>query len=99
MKFLDLTKVYIRSGSWAVRSVFAAKNSLNMAARWGRRRQWRIGLGRGGRGVEHPDRFSLSTTLFRGQWTPGMGSQRSRNGEDKVLYVPVGLKLTKIRKH
>ena len=65
-----------------------------MAVPMGRRRQWRIGLGRGGRGVEHPDDFRYQQHFFADNGRPGMGSQRSgANGEDKVLYVPVGTEI------
>ena len=67
MKFLDLTKVYIRSGSGGGGAVsFRRENSSNMAVPMEATAAMADRFGRGGRGIEHPDRFSLSTTLFRG---------------------------------
>ena len=96
MKFLDLTKVYIRSGSGGGGAVsFRREKFIEYGGPDG---------GDGGNGgsvwaeaVEGLNTlidFRYQQHFFADNGRPGMGSQRSgANGEDKVLYVPVGTEI------
>jgi len=96
MKFLDLTKVYIRSGSGGGGSVsFRREKFIEYGGPDG---------GDGGNGgsvwaeaVEGLNTlidFRYQQHFFADNGRPGMGSQRSgANGEDKVLHVPVGTEI------
>ena len=96
MKFLDLTKVYIRSGSGGGGAVsFRREKFIEYGGPDG---------GDGGHGgsvwaeaVEGLNTlidFRYQQHFFADNGRPGMGSQRSgANGEDKVLYVPVGTEI------
>jgi len=96
MKFLDLTKVYIRSGSGGGGAVsFRREKFIEYGGPDG---------GDGGNGgsvwaeaVEGLNTlidFRYQQHFFADNGRPGMGSQRSgANGEDKVLHVPVGTEI------
>ena len=96
MKFLDLTKVYIRSGSGGGGAVsFRREKFIEYGGPDG---------GDGGNGgsvwaeaVEGLNTlidFRYQQHFFADNGRPGMGSQRSgAKGEDKVLYVPVGTEI------
>ena len=96
MKFLDLTKVYIRSGSGGGGAVsFRREKFIEYGGPDG---------GDGGHGgsvwaeaVEGLNTlidFRYQQHFFADNGRPGMGSQRSgANGEDQVLYVPVGTEI------
>ena len=96
MKFLDLTKVYIRSGSGGGGAVsFRREKFIEYGGPDG---------GDGGNGgsvwaeaVEGLNTlidFRYQQHFFADNGRPGMGSQRSgANGEDKALYVPVGTEI------
>ena len=96
MKFLDLTKVYIRSGSGGGGAVsFRREKFIEYGGPAG---------GDGGNGgsvwaeaVEGLNTlidFRYQQHFFADNGRPGMGSQRSgANGEDKVLNVPVGTEI------
>ena len=96
MKFLDLAKVYIRSGSGGVwLRVVPAREIYRI---------WRPDGGDGGRGgdvvVEVVDGlntlidFRYQQHFFAGNGRPGMGKQRTgADGDDIVLRVPVGTEI------
>ena len=90
MKFLDLTKVYIRSGGGGAGCVVVPAREVRRIRRpgWRRRRQWRLGLGRGGRGAEHADRLPLPAAFLR-QVRPARHGQPAHR-QDRRRHHPEG---------